>query len=353
MQYCKVRVTFVASNFTIMKDYRKHLTLLPHRWQVIGLVVCAVIFACEIALYTVLKQDVGEDWLQIIEEILTVLYCPFLLVACLSQEGTEDEYVRAVRYRALTITAMILILSSGMAEFIGWRFQKFTILRTVPLMKGEADGFMLWNYPVLEHLLGIFGYFRFAANLELLYIVLLKVLKRVGVGTVYSSLLLPNRYRKTGWWLLGVTLVLVPVTILINKYVNVLCWYGKMLWLVKLYLWVCLLLPLAAYTGVFMVCLSKEKQEDEFIRHIRVRLLVIFVIAYALLSCLENLNVAGRYLYRVLAQPTFEDNHGYYLYSIISRHLLLWLTWIPGLSVLYALVLRIVLYKNMKESSIE
>ena len=353
MDICKVCITFVASNFTIMKDYRKHLTLLPHRWQVIGLVVCAVIFACEIALYTVLKQYVGEDWLQIIEEILTVLYCPFLLVACLSQEGTEDEYVRAVRYRALTITAMILILSSGMAEFIGWRFQKFTILRTVPLMKGEADGFMLWNYPVLEHLLGIFGYFRFAANLELLYIVLLKVLKRVGVGTVYSSLLLPNRYRKTGWWLLGVTLVLVPVTILINKYVNVLCWYGKMLWLVKLYLWVCLLLPLVAYTGVFMVCLSREKQEDEFIRHIRVRLLVIFVIAYALLSCLENLNVAGKYLYRVLAEPTFEENHGYYLYSAISRHLLLWLRWIPGLSVLYALVLRIVLYKNMKESSIE
>ena len=336
-----------------MRDYKKHLTLLPHKWQVIGLVVCAVIFACEIVLYTVLKQYVGEDWIQIIEEILMVLYCPFLLVACLSQEGTEDEYVTAVRYRALTITAMILIVSSGMAEFIGWRFQKYTILRTVPLMKGEADGFMLWNYPVLDQLLGIFGYFRFAANLELLYIVLLKVLKRIGVGNVYPSLLLPNRYKKTGWWMLGVTLVLVPVTIFINKYVNVLCWYGKMLWLVKLYLWVCLLLPLVAYTGVFMVCLSREKQEDEFIRLVRVRLLVVFVIAYALLSCFNDLNIAGKYLYRALAQPTFEDNHGYYMYSAISRHLLLWLTWIPGVSVVYALVLKYVLGKNTKESSIE
>ena len=346
-------VTFVALNFTIMRDYKKHLTLLPHKWQVIGLVVCAVIFACEIILNTVLKQYVGENGLQIIEEMLTVLFCPFLLVACLSQEGVEDEYVTAVRYRALTIAVMILIVSSGITEFIGWRFQKYTIIRTVPVMNGKADGFFLWNYPVLDHLLGILGYFRYASNLELLYIVLLKILKRVGNGTVYSSLLLPNRYKKTGWWLLGITIVLVPVTILINKYVNVLCWYGKMLWLVKLYLWVCLILPLVAYTGVFMVCLSREQQEDEFIRHIRVRLLVVFVIAYALLTCFENLNDAGRFFYRVIAQPEIEDHYGYYLYSHISRQLLLWLTWIPGVSVVYALVLKYVLWKNTKESSIE
>ena len=346
-------VTFVALNFTIMRDYKKHLTLLPHKWQVIGLVVCAVTFACEIILNTVLKQYVGENGLQIIEEMLMLLYCPFLLVACLSQESTEDEYVTAVRYRALTISVMILIVSSGITEFIGWRFNRKTILWTVSMMKGQGDGFLLWDYPVLNQLAGILGYFRYAPNLELLYIVLLKVLKRIGVGTVYSSLLLPNRYKKTGWWLLGITIVLVPVTILINKYVNVLCWYGKMLWLVKLYLWVCLLLPLVAYTGVFMVCLSREQQEDEFIRHIRVRLLVIFVIAYALLSCLENLNVAGKYLYRVLEQPTFEEHRGYYLYSAISGQLLFWLTWIPGVSVVYALVLKYVLWKNTKESSIE
>ena len=336
-----------------MRDYKKHLTLLPHKWQVIGLVVCAVTFACEIILNTVLKQYVGENGLQIIEEMLMLLYCPFLLVACLSQESTEDEYVTAVRYRALTISVMILIVSSGITEFIGWRFNRKTILWTVSMMKGQGDGFLLWDYPVLNQLAGILGYFRYAPNLELLYIVLLKVLKRIGVGTVYSSLLLPNRYKKTGWWLLGITIVLVPVTILINKYVNVLCWYGKMLWLVKLYLWVCLLLPLVAYTGVFMVCLSREQQEDEFIRHIRVRLLVIFVIAYALLSCLENLNVAGKYLYRVLEQPTFEEHRGYYLYSAISGQLLFWLTWIPGVSVVYALVLKYVLWKNTKESSIE
>ena len=336
-----------------MRDYKKHLTLLPHKWQVIGLVVCAVTFASEIILNTVLKQYVGEDWLNIIEGMQVILYCPFLLVACLSQEAAEDEYVTAVRYRALTIAVMILIVSSGISEFCGWHFHRYTIFRTAPMMKGQGDVFLLYNYPVVDHLMGILGYFRYATNLELLYIVLLKVLKRVGVGNIYSSLLLPNRYRKTGWWLLGVTLVLVLVTILINKYVNVLCWYGKMLWVVKLYLWVCLLLPLVAYTGVFMVCLSREKQEDEFIRHIRVRLLVVFVIVYALLSCVENLNVAGRYLYRVLAEPTFEENHGYYLYSVISRHLLLWLMWIPGLSVVYALVLKYVLWKNTKESSIE
>jgi len=336
-----------------MRDYKKHLTLLPHKWQVIGLVVCAVTYVCEIILNTVLKQYVGEDWLQIIEEMLVILYCPFLLVACLSQEAVEDEYVTTVRYRALTISVMILIVSSGMAEFFGWRFHRYTIFWTAPIMKGQGDGFLLYNYPVVDHLMGILGYFRYAANLELLYIVLLKVLKRVGGGNVYSSLLLPNRYKKTGWWLLGVTLVLVPVTILINKYVNVLCWYGKMLWVVKLYLWVCMLLPLVAYTGVFMVCLSREQQEDEFIRHIRVRLLVVFVIAYALLSCLENLNVAGRYLYTALAQPTFEENHGYYVYSAISGQLLFWLRWIPGVSVVYALVLKYVLWKNTKESSIE
>ena len=101
-----------------------------------------------------------------------------------------------------------------------------------------------------------------------------------------------------------------------------------------------------------MVCLSREEQEDEFIRHIRVRLLVIFVIAYALLSLFEVLNIAGRHLYSVIEQPTIE-NHGYYLYSHISGQLLLWLTWIPGLSVVYALVLRKVLSNNLKESNDE
>ena len=102
-----------------------------------------------------------------------------------------------------------------------------------------------------------------------------------------------------------------------------------------------------------MVCLSREKQEDEFIRHIRVRLLVVFVIAYALLSCLENLHVAGSYLYRVIAQPDIEDNYNYYHYSAISGQLLFWLRWMPGVSVVDALVLKYVMWKNTKESSIE
>lgn len=335
-----------------MRDYKKHLTLLPHKWQVIGLVVFAVMFACEVIQYTVLKQYEGEIWYAYAEMAVLVLGNSFLLVACFSQERTEDEYVTTVRYRALTISVMILIVSCGIAEIIGWRFHRYTTIQTISMMKGEGDGFFLGNNPILYSLLGILGYFRYAANLELLYIVLVKILKRIGCGTAYSSLLLQNRYKKTGWWLLGISIVLVLVTILINKYVNVLCWYGKMLWLVKLYLWVCLILPLMAYTGVFMVCLSREQQEDEFIRHIRVRLLVVFVIAYALLSIFEELNLAGRHLYRLIEQPTIE-NHGYYLYSHISRQLLLWLMWIPGISVVYALVLRKVLSNNLKESGNE
>ena len=140
-----------------MRDYKKHLSLLPHKWQVIGLVVCAVIVACEIILYTVLKQYVGEDWLQIIEEMLMILYCPFLLVACLSREAAEDEYVTTVRYRALTISVMILIVSCGINEIIGWRFHRYTILWTVPMMKGQGDGFVLWDYPVLSQIAGICG----------------------------------------------------------------------------------------------------------------------------------------------------------------------------------------------------
>ena len=352
MELCKVCITFVVLNFTIMRDYKKHFTLLPHKWQVIGLVVYAVMFACEVIQDTVLKQYEGENWYTYAEMAVFVLAISSMLVACFSQESAEDEYVMAVRYRALTITVMVLIVSCGITEIIIWRFHRFTTFQTVSMMKGEGDGFLLWKYPFFDHLLSIHGYFT-TSNLELLYIVLLKILKRVGNGAVYSSLLLPNRYKKTGWWLLGITIVLVPVTILINKYVNVLCWYGKMLWLVKLYLWVCLILPLVAYTGVFMVCLSREQQEDEFIKHIRVRLLVVFVIVYALLTCFENLNDAGRYFYRVIAQPEIEDHYGYYLYSHISRQLLLWLTWIPGVSVVYALVLKYVLWKNTKESSIE
>ena len=334
-----------------MRDYKKHLTLLPHKWQVIGLVVFAVVFAYEWVQDTLLKQFDGNLWYAYLEIVTWVLGCASILVACLSQEKTEDEYVTSVRYRALTISVIIFLVARAITEVIGWQFHRYTIIPTATMMGSRGDGFMLWNYPVFDSILTVTQYFRSVTELEIIYILLVKILKRIGSGTGYASLLLPYKYKKTGWILLGVTVVLMPAAIIVNKYVNVLCWYGKMEWLVILYLIACLLLTLLEYVGVFLVCLSKQQQEDEFIRHIRVRLLVFFVIAYAIVDFADVLNNAGRAIHRVVSEP--DPSSGYFLYSVVSRKILMWLRWIPGVALVYSLVLKMVLSKNLKESSNE
>ncbi len=325
------------------------MTLLPHKWQVIGLVVFAVMFACELVQDTVLKQFEGDRWYRYLEIFVWVLGNASMLVACLSQEKTEDEYVRSVRYRALTISVIVFIVAIAITEAIGWRFHQYTIIPTATMMGSRGEGFLLWTIPVFDHILTVTQYFCSVTEMEILYILLLKILKRSGCGNTYSSLLLPYRYKKTGWILLGITIVLMQTAVIVNKYVNVLCWYGKMEWLVKLYLITCLLLNLLVYVGVFLVCLSKQQQEDEFIRHIRVRLLVLFVIAYLIVEFAYVLNDAGRAIYRVVSEP--DPSSGYYLYSSVSRKILMWLKWIPGVALVYSLVLKMVLAKNSIESA--
>ena len=336
-----------------MRDYKKHLTLLPHKWQVIGLVVFAVVFASDLIFYTLLKQFEGSRWYTYLVTVGEVLLCASVLVACLSQEKTEDEYVTSVRYRALTISAIILLVTSAIGQVIGgWPFHRYTIM---PFMGGRGyDGFEIWDIPFFYSILGMTHFIKGYTELGIIYVLLVKILKRVGCGNGYSSLLLPYRYKKTGWILFGGTVVLVLAAIIGNKYVNALGWSGKMEWLVRLYLTVCLLLPLLTYTGVFLICLSKEQQEDEFIRYIRVRLLVYFVIAYAIVHFADIVNLSVRSVYRVVSGPDPSSWSGFYLYSyVVARRILMWLTWLPGVAVVYALVLKKVLAKNTIESSNE
>ena len=104
------------------------------------------------------------------------------------------------------------------------------------------------------------------------------------------------------------------------------------------------------YIGLMIICLTKEQQEDEFIRHIRVRVLAYFVIVYVISEFFLKQSVFATYLYAVSRNFRADT-----LYSIlgIGERLFRLLSFVPLLSVVYALVLRKVLSNNLKESNDE
>lgn len=89
--------TFVVSNFTIMRDYKKHLTLLPHKWQVVGFVMLATIAICFVPFYFLQQQYSHELWPIYLYLAGDFVLSAALLMLCLSQEKVEDEYIMSVR----------------------------------------------------------------------------------------------------------------------------------------------------------------------------------------------------------------------------------------------------------------
>jgi hypothetical protein len=208
---------------------------------------------------------------------------------------------------------------------------------------------------ILEARLGVV--YRVIANIaeansiELIYIVLLKILVRTGKAGVYDSLLLPYRYKKTGWYILIGSLILIPAVMYIMGHTKMDVLGPERYNYISIYVTVCKIMVVFPYIGLMMICLTKEQQEDEFIRHIRVRVLIYFVIIYVIAEFFLKQSNIATYLY-----VSFHGNQSvgnfYYVLEFVERVFRL-LSFVPLLSVVYALVLRKVLSNNLKESNDE
>ena len=110
------------------------------------------------------------------------------------------------------------------------------------------------------------------------------------------------------------------------------------------------LIILLPYIAIIFICLSREKQEDEFIRHIRARILAYFAVYYLVASF-----VIGHVIHLLgIAAIRISPYGGPYIYAYKwAEGILPIFIWVPLVAVVYALVLRKVLSNNLKESSNE
>ena len=337
-----------------MRDYKKHLSLLPHKWQAIALFAAGILAVVYYVLFFYIRTEVTLDnvyrfYLLGIEHVLVGVA---LMIACLSKEKIEDEYVTSVRYRALTIAVFILFVARAIVEMIYGPIHNIVFS---PMINYQSTVFRsIIESPVLGKLYMVIRYLCNMNIMMLCYLLLLKILKRTGSGNNYSSVLLPNKYKKAGWYTLIVSMVLIPVLmafvfVIWTKKGDADFWHGDAsFWSVyETNTPLFRLIILLPYIAILLICLSREKQEDEFIRHIRVRTLVYFAIFFLVAASLDSLfeNMYQVYLFR-----THNTNSYVYMVALIFLRLA---SWLPFVSVVYALVLRKVLSKNSIESNDE
>ena len=335
-----------------MRDYKKHLTLLPHKWQLIGAVALAVAVVYYGIMLSLRDQFNGQNWFAMCVLSARFLLGLSLLLICFSKESVEDEYIASARYRALIISVFIFI--------IGWAIVQMTVqgpnlarhvIRITGMKESEQELFK----SIFETRLGVV--FRVIANIvevnsiELIYIVLLKILVRTGKAGGYDSLLLPYRYKKTGWWILIVSLIIISAVLFIMGHTEADVLGTDRYNYIRTYVTVCRIMVVFPYIGLMIICLTKEQQEDEFIRHIRVRVLALFVIIYVVSTFFLKQSFFATIVY-ITANNHRVEGHLYDIIQLLERLFRL-LSFVPLLSVVYALVLRKVLSNNLKESNDE
>ena len=180
--------------------------------------------------------------------------------------------------------------------------------------------------------------------IQLVYIILLKVLLRTGSGNVYHSMLLPHKYKKAGWIMLIVSFVVIVTYIVATRiHFSLKADYTMQ----DIFNPIVRILPLLPYLSIFLICLSREEQEDEFISHIRIRLLAFFAILFVLVSLFNRhyfwldtivVNHANRFV------PALIRLEKVYFFIIKAA------LWVPLLAVIYSFVLKIKLNRFKKES---
>ena len=335
-----------------MRDYKKHLTLLPHKWQVIGAVAAVIAVVYFGVMLSLRNQYNGQNWFSMCILSARFLLGLSLLLICFSKERIEDEYIASARYRALTISVFIFI--------IGWMIVEMYakgpdlarhVISVTGMKESEQDLFK----SIFQRQFGVI--FRIIAiivevnSMELIYIVLLKILVRTGKAGGYDSILLPYRFKKTGWWILIASMIVIPTVLYIMGKTKVDVMGPERYNYIRNYVTVCRIMALFPYIGIMIICLTKEQQEDEFIRHIRVRVLAYFVIVYVIATFFMKQSIFATILYATSHNNRVEG-HLYFIMQLLERLFGL-LSFVPLLSVVYALVLRKVLSNNLKESNDE
>lgn len=348
MYRCKVRITFVTSNFTIMRDYKKKLTLLPHKWQVYGFEILGVLAVLFAVLY--LNQVKLASYDNLFTKLLCVsdiLFALTLLVICFSQEKIEDEYTTSVRYRAVTIAIIIFFISKCTVEMFYGPIHRAIIPKTDFINDAQFEFMLKLHGNLLYRIAGILSQ---ANVIQIVYIILLKVLLRMGGGNIYRSLLLPHKCKKIGWIMLIASFTIIVTYIIVTRINFTLKADFTM---EDVFNPIVRILPLLPYISIFLICLSREEQEDEFISHIRIRLLAFFAILFVLASFFNREN----FWFNI-----FIENHYYTfkpvlalirLFDVLIRHpfalIIKTISWIPALAIIYAFVLKIKLNRFKKE----
>ena len=343
MHKCKARITFVLSNFTFMKDYKRQLTLLPHKWQVYGFEVLAVLAAAYAILY--LNQDklsaTHNNLFTILLGVVDILFASTLLVICFSQEKNEDEYTISVRYRAITLSIIIFFIAQCTVEMFYGPIHRALIPMSDFINDAKWEFMMKLQGNPLYRIAGVLSQ---PNNIQVVYIVLLKILLRTGSGNAYRSILLPHKYKKVGWIMLIVSFVVIVTYIVATRiHFSLKADYTMQ----DIFNPIVRILPLLPYLSIFLICLSREEQEDEFICHIRIRLLAFFAILFVLVSLFNRhyfwmdilvVRHANRFV------PVFIALEKAYFFIIRAA------LWIPLLAVIYSFVLMIKLNRFKKES---
>lgn len=341
-----------------MRDYRKHLTLLPHKWQIVGFVALAIVAVCSV-LYLCLHGR-PNDQLVFGRLIRTadLLLSVSLLLVCFSGEKVEDEYITSARYRALTIVVFIFFISRATVDMIsGGYLLSDTVYDAIGQMVNEQRLSWVDNSMFVRFVYKATYWLSDFYVLALLYIVLLKMMVRFGNGNGFKSILLPYRCKKAGWRILIISAVLIPLVIyylghvLVNN-MDVIGRTPDRQVYIKIYITVSRLIVLLPYIGLLMVCLSHEEQEDEFISHIRVRMLAYFVIYYLIASFISKQCEFSTGLMFAKHGGYWHPGASYFIIGGIGD-ILYRLTWVPLLALVYTLVLKKVLSKNLKESGNE
>ncbi len=324
-----------------MRDYRKHLTLLPHKWQTGALFAAGVLAVAYFYLfaYTIRSLEHPGDTYRLY--LLGLAHLPVsvaLIIACLSKEKEEDEYIASVRYRALAIAMFLFFVLRAIGEMMYGSLHSFVFHPLFAGMHVQGEIMRPGTFRIIRNIIALLG----SVNITMvIYIILVKVLKRLGFENGGKSILLPNNYKKVGWYLLIVSMVMIAAIVFLNAV------FGHSDELYEKHSTLLRMMILIPYIALIFICLSKEKQEDEFIRLIRVRILIYFAIFYLSVGMVGGLseNLFQIYQFRTMNQ----DTNAAMIFLLIMRLL----SWFPLLAVIYALVLRKVLYKNLIESSNE
>jgi hypothetical protein len=323
-----------------MRDYRKHLTLLPHKWQAIALFaagILAVVYYYLLA-YTIRSITPSETyrlyWLGIVHLPVSVA----LMIACLSKEKEEDEYISSVRYRALAIAMFLFFVLRASGEMMYGSLHSFVFHPFFAGMNVQGELLGPGTFRIIRNIIAILGSVNFTM---VIYIILVKVLKRFGVENGNKSLLLPNSCRKAGWYVFIISLVVIAAIVILNAKL------GHSDELYENHTTLLRLMILIPYIALVFICLSREKQEDEFIRLIRVRILIYFAIFYLVAGIIYGLseNLWQLYQFRTMNNRAYVAQ----LFVLIMRLL----SWFPLLAVVYSQVLKKVLAKNTIESGNE